>query len=141
MIGLGYAAEDMGDFSYFQGIQLSLFDNSDTTNLARIDNHILGVRGSYSDATGNHKAFFADADTMTFGFPLVMLEHRNPETEPWAYGDVLSFSGAVIYGLSEENDSLVEKGRVSHTNLIHWNANRNYSRDAGGRKQGLHGCE
>ena len=116
LIGLGYDAVDMGNYSLYQGIQLSLFDNENAAQLSQLDRQVFGVRGSFSDVTSDHKAFFADEDLRLFGFPLVSFEHATENPSPSAFGPVKSFSGALIMGL--ENDQMVEQGRVSHIDLI-----------------------
>lgn len=46
MVGVGFDADDQGDFAWYQGIKISLFDTSDPTNLKDLDDVILGQRGS-----------------------------------------------------------------------------------------------
>jgi uncharacterized secreted protein with C-terminal beta-propeller domain len=122
MIGLGFDAVDMGDFAYYQGIQLSLFDVSDPENPRRIDERVFGDRGSYSDATANPHGFFYDAANQLIGFPLVELtKSGDPATsEPWAYGDELRFSGAVLYTVADVagEPRLQEVTRLTHQPLM-----------------------
>jgi hypothetical protein len=112
MFGLGFDADDQGSFAFYRGIQASLFDISNPLDMARIDNHIFGNRGSSSEATSNHHAFFYDTESGLIGFPLVELA-----------GDSLKgemprrvFSGAVLLGFNGKQ--LVEQGRISHGEWI-----------------------
>lgn len=115
LVGIGYDADDQGDFAWYQGIQVSLFDATDPLKLKRLDNKVHGQRGTYSDVTGDHHAFFFDKETKTFALPLVELGGKEAEGG-WEYGYRLEFSGAVAYQVA--GDSLVELGRVSHRDLM-----------------------
>jgi uncharacterized secreted protein with C-terminal beta-propeller domain len=114
MLGLGFDAADMGAYALYQGIQVSLFDISDPREMARIDNHVYGNRGSSSEATSNHHAFFFDAASGLIGIPIVILPKDNQAF----------FSGTLI--LAYENDKLVEKGRISHQEWIPGGASSGY---------------
>ncbi len=115
LLGLGYDADDQGEFAWYQGIQVSLFDASRPQDLKRIDNKVHGQRGSYSDVTGDHHAFFYDAASKIFSFPLVELTGKEEEGGS-DYGSELQFSGAVAYRVAE--NKLVELGRSSHRDLV-----------------------
>ncbi len=112
MFGLGFDADDQGSFAYYQGIQASLFDISNPLEMARMDNHIYGTRGSSSEATSNHHAFFYDAESGLLGFPLVELAGDSLKGEMTRR----VFSGAVLLGFT--GDQLVEKKRISHADWI-----------------------
>jgi hypothetical protein len=94
----------MGGFAWFQGIQVSLFDTSDPTQLARLDNHILGDRGSLSEATWDHHAFFFDDDTDLVGIPVTILNGSQVTT------------GAKIFKVT--GDALVPAADLSHRDWI-----------------------
>lgn len=74
LIGLGFDAADQGDFAYYQGLQLSLFDTTNPLQLNRKDVKILGVRGTSSAATQDHRAFYLDPTEQVVGFPLSELK-------------------------------------------------------------------
>lgn len=116
MIGIGFDALDMGDFAWFQGLQVSLFDVSNPKDMKRIDNHIVGARGSSSEVTSDHHAFFANPDRNIFAIPAIELEKSDSNRGDSAYGDVLKFSGAILYGI--DGAALKESGRVSHQDLM-----------------------
>lgn len=113
MVGIGFDAADQGDFAYYQGLQVSLFDIKDPTNLARIDNELIGSRGSYSEVTSDHHAFFYDAETSLMAVPVVELQGGSGQS--WDYGSSLKFSGAILYDVGRE---LTERGRITHADLI-----------------------
>lgn len=87
----------------FQAVQISLFDTSDPTDVSRVDNHILGIRGSYSDVNSDHHAFYHDPSNNIVGIPLVALGEE-------------VFSGAVFYRV--EDKILKEAKRLSHSEMI-----------------------
>jgi hypothetical protein len=101
MIGVGFDAEDHGGFALYQGIQVSLFDISNKSNVLQTDRIVHGERGSYSDVTRNPHAFFYSAADNLMAIPMVEIDQ---------------FSGAVIYGVDQ--DKLVELGRISHQGMI-----------------------
>ncbi|NRA68877.1 MAG: beta-propeller domain-containing protein [Pseudobacteriovorax sp.] len=120
MVGIGYDAVDMGDYSLYQGIQLSLYHSGTPGELEQLDRHIYGDRGSYSDATGNHHAFFSDKSTGTFGFPLVTVDSTD-QISGRTISDDMSFSGAIVMGIVENEEgshTLQELGRLSHFDMI-----------------------
>lgn len=117
MVGVGFDAQDMGSYALYQGIQVSLFDISDPMDMQRIDNKIHGSRGSYSDITSDHHAFFFDPQTNLMSIPVVELGNSKAgNVGGWGYGDQLKFSGTVLYQI--EANGLNEVGRVSHQDLM-----------------------
>lgn len=113
LIGVGFDAKDMGNFSWFQGVQISLFDTKNPMDLKRLDNKIIGVRGSYSDPTNDAHAFYSDPERNRIGVPVVQLE--GPVPNGWEYGNELAFSGAIVY---EVGNTLQETARLTHTSYI-----------------------
>jgi len=57
VIGVGKEAEDMGDFAWFQGMKLSLFDVTDVTSPKEVAKYEIGDRGTSSEVLHEHKAF------------------------------------------------------------------------------------
>lgn len=110
MVGLGFDASDEGDFALYQGIQFSLFDVSNPKSPKRLDVKTHGQRGSSSEATADHHAFFHDPDAGLVGFPLVELKAPAGSRRGEAY------TGAVFYDVT--GDSLKEVARVSHAEWI-----------------------
>jgi inhibitor of cysteine peptidase len=103
LLGVGFDAFETGQV---QGIQVSLFDTSDPTDMSRLAVKTYGNRGSSSDVTQDHHAFFFDSESGLVGIPLV---------ERLDYGNV-KFSGAQL--LYFDGNTLVDRGRVSHRELI-----------------------
>lgn len=111
VLGVGFDALDMGDFAWYQGIQVSLFDTSDPLAMSRLDNKIYGSRGSSSEVTFDPHAFFYDASSGLIGLPLVEITAKDMYSPSY-----LQLSGAQILGF--EGNKLTEKGRVSHSEWI-----------------------
>lgn len=111
LIGVGFDALDQDTFALFQGVQVSFFNVANPMQMARLDSHVLGARGSYSDITGDHHAFFYDEQSRLLGVPIVELS----ESSGWKSGSV-DFSGARLY--SVERNSLREAAKLSHRNKL-----------------------
>lgn len=117
LVGLGFEAQEMGDFAYYQGIQFSLFDVSDKKNPKRLDVKVHGDRGSSSEATSDHHAFHYDPDAGLVAFPIIEIRNPDGRNGGWATGtEGPSFSGAVFYDVT--GDTLKEVARVSHGEWI-----------------------
>ncbi|MEZ4743884.1 MAG: beta-propeller domain-containing protein [Bdellovibrionota bacterium] len=115
IIGVGFDADDQGEFAWYQGIQVSLFDVSDPTNMQRTDNKIHGQRGSSSEVTSDAHAFFYSEEDNIFALPVVELAGKEGNIGS-QYGSELQFSGVVLYSI--EGEKLQEKGRISHFDFI-----------------------
>lgn len=113
LVGVGFDAFDMGEFAWYQGVQVSLFDVTDPLAMKRIDNKIIGDRGSSSEVTADHKAFFFDQESSLMAIPVIELAGAQKGSSD--YGQVLAFSGAIVYNVG---DQLNEIARISHQNLI-----------------------
>lgn len=118
IIGLGkdtVAAEE-GNFSWYQGLKLALFDVTDVENPKELHKIVIGDRGSDSYALSDHKAFLFDKTRNLLVIP-VLLAQLDPAVkaqaeEPNVYGDY-TFQGAFVFDLTLEK-GFVEKGRVTH---------------------------
>ncbi|MFW7380960.1 MAG: beta-propeller domain-containing protein [Oligoflexus sp.] len=121
MVGLGFDALEAGQGAAQQGLLLSLFDVQDAENMTRSDYRILGQRGSYSDATANHHAFFYEASQQWVGFPYVELVNPR-DSSPWANGEQLQFSGAIVFQIADvanpASARLEEIARLSHQDFM-----------------------
>jgi hypothetical protein len=112
LIGIGFDALEQGSFALFQGIQVSLFDVSNPLEMRRLDNNILGSRGSSSEITWNHHAFFYDDETQILGVPIVEMS----EGRTGVYSGESTFSGAQMYRVG--TGSLERLARISHYEMI-----------------------
>jgi inhibitor of cysteine peptidase len=108
ILGVGFDALEQGEFALFQGVQISLFDVSNPSEMARIDQKVIGSRGSSSEVTWDHHAFYFDAENKIAAIPAVELDGAE---SGWNYASNYKFSGAILYSVG---DRLEEIGRISH---------------------------
>ncbi len=112
ILGVGFDALEQGEFALFQGVQISLFDVSNPGEMARIDQKLIGSRGSSSEVTWDHHAFYFDAESKVAAIPAVEL---SGDGSGWGYASKYEFSGAILY---QVGDQLEEIGRISHMELM-----------------------
>lgn len=114
ILGVGYDAQDMGDFSWFQGIQVSLMDVSNPANPTQLDAKIHGGRGSSSEATQDNHAVYFDSERQMIGLPVN--EFGDAESHSQSEYGAFKSSGAVFYAV--EDSRLREVRRVSHAEMM-----------------------
>lgn len=118
LIGLGKntAEAKSGDFAWYQGLKLALFDVSDPENPKERALELIGDRGSDSYALRDHKAFLFDRDNNLLVMPVLLAvikeEQKRPEEEPNLYGD-FTFQGAYAWRISLEK-GFAFLGRLTH---------------------------
>jgi len=118
VIGLGKdtVPADEGDFSWYQGVKLSLFDVTDVENPKEISVVTIGDRGTDSYALQDHRAFLFSKEKNLLVIPVLLAEiHEEQYPEglpPYASGDY-TFQGAYVFSVSPE-DGFGLKGRISH---------------------------
>ena len=118
VIGVGKETEAAvtGDFSWYQGVKVSLFNVSDALNPQEIDKDEIGDRGTDSPVLRDHKAFLFNREKQLLVIPVLVAkidETKYPEGEPPlnAYGDYV-WQGAYIYNITLEG--LVLRGNITH---------------------------
>jgi uncharacterized secreted protein with C-terminal beta-propeller domain len=91
VIGIGKDAVDMGDFAWFQGVKLSLFDVSDVKNPKEVSSYIVGDRGTDSLALTDPHAFLFSKDKNLLVMPILLAEIDDSKypggAEPSTWGD------------------------------------------------------
>ena len=117
LIGIGKDAQpsETGDFSWYQGVKLSLFDVSDVANPREVASYKIGDRGTDSAALSDHKAFLFSKQKNLLVIPITLAElnaSKYASTEPFQYGD-FTFQGAYVFKLTAESGFEL-KGRISH---------------------------
>ena len=118
VIGIGkeaVAAEE-GDFAWYQGVKISLFDVSDVANPKEIAKYEIGERGTDSPVLYDHKAFLFDRAKNLLVLPVSVAE-IDPSQYPggvpsWAYGESV-WQGAYVFDISLER-GLELKGKITH---------------------------
>jgi len=117
VIGIGketVEAEE-GDFAWYQGVKISLFDVSDVEHPKEIDKYEIGDRGTDSPVLRDHKSFLFDRAKGLLIMPVLVAEideAKYPGGVPsWVQGDFV-FQGAYVFNISLSGFAL--KGKITH---------------------------
>jgi uncharacterized secreted protein with C-terminal beta-propeller domain len=110
LLTIGYDAADQGDFAYFTGVLLQIFDVSDPANLKLAHKVSIGTRGTSSEALTNHLAFTLFQGKLAV--PMTLCEGGD---ENGGFGSMMTFSGLMVFDVSVA-DGIEERGRVAHKN-------------------------
>ncbi len=115
LIGIGKEAvvAEEGDFAWYQGLKIALFDVSNVTSPREIANYGIGDRGTDSPVLRDHKAFLFNKSRNLMVIPVLVAEVDKPKyPEPWAYGKPV-WQGAYVFHISPDNGITV-RGRITH---------------------------
>ena len=82
--------------TWYQGLQLSIFDVSDFSDPQLIHSELIGDRGTKSEALDNHKAFTFWAEKGLLAIPVDLYEHQTQPLHPYSTG-THTFSGLYVY--------------------------------------------
>jgi len=118
IIGIGketIGAEE-GNFAWYQGVKISLFDVSDVAVPKEIAKYEIGDRGTDSPILNDHKAFLFDKDKNLLVIPVTVAEidpAKYPGGVPTSmYGDFV-WDGAYVFHISFEH-GLEFRGGITH---------------------------
>jgi hypothetical protein len=106
LLTIGYDADEMDGFAFFDGILLQVFDVRDPANPRLAHKTTIGTRGSSSEALTNHLAFTYFAQKGLLALPMSICEGGGDGS----YGE-FTFGGVLVYGVSAEG-GFVDRGRV-----------------------------
>jgi len=83
VIGVGKetVAAEQGDFSWYQGLKISLFDVTNMSDLEELARYIIGDRGSDSPVLNDHKAFLFDGEKHLLAIPVLVAEITKTNTQ------------------------------------------------------------
>lgn len=121
IIGIGKdsvpAEESEGDFAWYQGVKMAVFDVTDVEQPKELHKVIIGDRGTDSPALHDHRAFLYDNEKELLAIPITIAEidedlKNDPDAPGWTYGDTV-FQGAIVYNLTVE-DGFNELGKITH---------------------------
>jgi uncharacterized secreted protein with C-terminal beta-propeller domain len=116
LIGIGKETTDAGEFAWYQGVKISLFDVSDVGNPREISKYEIGDRGTDSPVLWDHKAFLFDKSRNLLVIPVLVAEvdvSDYPEGVPsWAHGEPV-WQGAYAFNVSVDQ-GIQLKGRITH---------------------------
>lgn len=117
LIGVGketVAAEE-GDFAWYQGVKISLFDVSNVEEPVEIAKFEIGNRGTESPVLWDHKAFLFSSSRNLLAIPVSVAEIAKTggsDLYPWSYGWPV-WNGVYVFHVSLE-DGLVLRDRITH---------------------------
>jgi len=116
IIGIGKETTDAGEFAWYLGVKISLFDVSDVSNPVEISKYEIGDRGTDSPVLRDHKAFLFDRSRNLLVMPVSVAEideSEYPEGVPsWTHGETV-WQGAYIFHISPDAGLRLE-GRITH---------------------------
>lgn len=115
-IGKETVEAEEGDFAWYQGVKISLFDVSDVENPVEIDKIVIGDRGTDTPILRNHKAFLYDYQRNLLIIPVLVCkidESKYPGgVPPNAYGEPV-WQG--VYVLKIRPDKGIDVvGKITH---------------------------
>jgi uncharacterized secreted protein with C-terminal beta-propeller domain len=118
LIGVGKETIEAneGDFAWYQGVKLSLFDVSDVSQPKQLTKYEIGDRGTDSPVLRDHRAFLFSRSKNLLVLP-VLEAKIDPNVYPGeissnAYGEYV-FQGAYVLHVSLDDDISV-RGRITH---------------------------
>jgi uncharacterized secreted protein with C-terminal beta-propeller domain len=118
LIGVGKETEEAeeGDFAWYQGVKISLFDVSNVTDPKELDKIEIGDRGTDSPALYDHKAFLFSRDRNLLVIPVLEAKidagDYSGTVPPNAHGEYV-YQGAYVFHVSREQ-GIELRGRVTH---------------------------
>ena len=122
LLTIGYDASDQGDFAYFTGVLLQIFDVSDPTNPKLAHKETIGTRGSSSEALTNHLAFNYFAPKNILAVPMTICEGGDGNGN---YGTQMTFSGLMVYDTTTASGFKL-RGKVAHPNASQGDPQNSY---------------
>jgi hypothetical protein len=111
LLSIGFDANDHGDFAYFDGVILQLFDVKNPTDPKLVHKEKIGSRGSSSQAATDHLAFNYVADRGLLAIPMTECAGGSDGVN----GDTVTFSGLLVYDVDVER-GFTKLGGVDHGN-------------------------
>jgi len=118
LIGVGKETEEAeeGDFAWYQGVKISLFDVSDVSDPKEIAKFEIGDRGTDSPVLHDHKAFLFSRAKNLLVIPVLVAEidegDYSGEVPANAYGEYV-YQGAYVFHVSP-GQGIELRGRVTH---------------------------
>jgi hypothetical protein len=107
-IGRDTEEAEEGDFAWFQGVQLSIFDLSDFSDPKLLWKEVIGSRSTGSEALHDHRAFTYFGKRKVLAIPIELYEGEIGE---------LTFIGLHVYRV-DLNTGFELLGQVNHKDLI-----------------------
>jgi len=120
VIGVGKetVGADEGDFSWYQGVKISLFDVTDVTAPIELAKYEIGNRGTDSPVLSDHKAFLFDKEKNLLVLPVLVAKINESEypngVPPYTCGQIV-WQGAYVFTISLElEEKIMLRGAITH---------------------------
>jgi len=120
VIGVGKETipAEKGDFSWYQGVKISLFDVSDVCNPKEIAKYVIGERGTDSPVLRDHKAFLFDREKNLLVIPVFVADVNESAylngVPPYVCGEPV-WQGAYVFTVSLAiEEKIVLRGAITH---------------------------
>ena len=116
LLGLGKetVVSESGDFWWYQGVKISLFNTTDPYSPEEADRMVIGVRGTDSEALHNHRAILVDTQEGLFGIPICINDYIDqPNPEPNSHG-IPVWQGFQVFDVNTTEGSVTLRGEVTH---------------------------
>ncbi len=112
-VGLETVEAEQGDFAWFQGLKLSLFDVWDVSKPREVAKYVIGDRGTTSPVLYDHKAFLNIPSRGLIALPVDLVKRvGDPSAPPFEFGEHV-WQGVYVISVSPE-EGFVLFGTVSH---------------------------
>jgi uncharacterized secreted protein with C-terminal beta-propeller domain len=124
-VGKETVEAEEGDFAWFQGLKLSLFDVRDAGRPLEVAKYTIGARGTSSEVLADHKAFLYMPSRDMIVLPVTLAEHREDslfeerpsgEPPPFVHGEEV-WQGAYVISISPE-EGISPLTRISHFDVL-----------------------
>ena len=116
-IGKDTVPAETGDFSWHQGVKISIFNVKNVRHPEEIAKYVIGDRGTGTPVLRDHKALLFDKSLNLMVLPVLVAQidrTRYPgEVPPNAYGDYV-WQGAYVFNVYPEEDGIIFRGRITH---------------------------
>jgi uncharacterized secreted protein with C-terminal beta-propeller domain len=118
LIGIGKETVEAqeGDFAWYQGVKISLFDVSDVSNPKELAKYEIGDRGTDSPVLRDHKAFLFSNPKNLLVIPALEAKidpkRYAGDVPPNAHGEYIN-QGAYVFEISKEN-GIQLRGSITH---------------------------
>ncbi|MFA6553076.1 MAG: beta-propeller domain-containing protein [Patescibacteria group bacterium] len=116
-VGKDTVESETGNFAWYQGLKMAIFDVSDVTNPKEMFKTIIGDRGTDSPALTDHKAFLFSKEKNLLVLPVtlsILTDEQKAAVNRTGneYGQ-FTFQGSYVYDISLDKGFIL-KGRVTH---------------------------
>jgi uncharacterized secreted protein with C-terminal beta-propeller domain len=122
LIGIGKETVEAegGDFAWYQGVKISLFDIRNISNPVEAGKYVIGDRGTDTPVLRDHKALLVDYRNNLMVFPVLEAKidpeiYQGRALLPYAYGEPV-WQGAYILRVSDAGIDYV--GRITHIDAV-----------------------